>query len=74
MEQTQTLPRVEEQRRELTAADRCDSCGAQAWVRALMGTTELLFCAHHGSRHIDALTLAATYVQDDRETLWGEER
>jgi hypothetical protein len=42
---------------ELTAADRCDSCGAQAYVRATMpaGGT-LLFCAHHAAKHREKLT------------------
>ena len=32
----------------LTAMDRCDRCGAQAYVRALLPNgLELLFCAHH---------------------------
>lgn len=35
--------------REMTALDRCDRCGAQAYVRAVLGTSggELLFCGHH---------------------------
>jgi hypothetical protein len=40
----------------LTAADRCDRCGAQAYVRArLHAGGELLFCAHHGREHTPAL-------------------
>ncbi len=36
----------------LTAADRCDRCGAQALVRATMVSgAELLFCAHHGREY-----------------------
>jgi hypothetical protein len=36
----------------LTAADRCDRCGAQALVRATMASgAELLFCAHHGREY-----------------------
>ena len=32
----------------LTTADRCDRCGAQAYVRiTLRNGGELLFCAHH---------------------------
>lgn len=33
----------------LTANDRCDAsnCGAQAYVRAIGVTGELLFCNHH---------------------------
>lgn len=32
---------------ELTANDRCDSCSAQAYVRASGVSGELLFCGHH---------------------------
>ena len=34
----------------LPAADRCDSCGAQAYIAAEVNGSELLFCAHHGRR------------------------
>lgn len=41
---------------ELTAADRCDRCGAQAYVRArLADGLELHFCAHHGRAYHDKL-------------------
>ncbi len=33
----------------LSVADRCDSCGAQAYIRVVLATGDLLFCAHHGS-------------------------
>ncbi|WP_146341709.1 MULTISPECIES: hypothetical protein [Nesterenkonia] len=34
---------------QLTALDRCDRCGAQAYVRAeLASGGALLFCNHHG--------------------------
>lgn len=40
----------------LSATDRCDRCGAKAYVRArLHAGGELLFCAHHGREHIPAL-------------------
>lgn len=73
MEQTQTLTREDTRDRELTSLDRCDSCGAKAWMRALMGDTELLFCAHHGTKNFDALSQVATYIQDDRHLLLDEE-
>lgn len=39
-------------RPELTAADRCDRCGARAQVRAVLPTGgELLFCNHHAREH-----------------------
>lgn len=31
----------------LKATDRCDRCGAQAYVVTSHGGTELLWCAHH---------------------------
>ncbi|PRX51256.1 hypothetical protein B0I33_101409 [Prauserella shujinwangii] len=39
-------------RPELTAADRCDRCGAAAQVRAILRNGgELLFCGHHGREY-----------------------
>ena len=41
---------------ELTAADRCDRCGAQAYVQAaLPGGSTLWFCKHHGRLYADAM-------------------
>lgn len=48
-------PEPEPELRELTKLDRCDACGAQAFVIAFKciakdgqaKTVELLFCAHH---------------------------
>ncbi|MGX7826787.1 DUF7455 domain-containing protein [Actinokineospora sp. 24-640] len=43
-------------RPELTAADRCDRCGAAAKVRAVLPSGgELLFCNHHARAHQDRL-------------------
>jgi hypothetical protein len=54
----------------LTAADRCDRCGAQAYVRAeLPGGGELLFCAHHGRKHADELAKIALYIHDETDRL-----
>ncbi len=50
----------------LTALDRCDRCGAQAYVRALLPSgLELLFCAHHSRQHAAALTRIAVEIQDE---------
>jgi hypothetical protein len=35
----------------LSATDRCDSCGAQAYIRAVLPDGELLFCGHHGRKY-----------------------
>ena len=52
----------------LTAVDRCDRCGAQAYLRVqLKSGGELLFCAHHGREHIPALAgLAEIHDESDR--------
>jgi hypothetical protein len=54
----------------LTAADRCDRCGAQAYVRVVLASGgELLFCAHHGREHAPALSDASAVIQDESERL-----
>lgn len=52
-----------------TTADRCDVCDAQAWVRAIMSTGELLFCAHHARAYPGALEKAER-VEDARAGLF----
>ena len=50
----------------LTAVDRCDRCGAQAYVRAwLPSGLELLFCAHHNRQHSSALAKIAVGIHDE---------
>lgn len=54
----------------LTAADRCDRCGAQAYVRVrLAAGGELLFCGHHGRRHEDKLRPMSAEWQDETDRL-----
>ncbi|GLZ38729.1 hypothetical protein [Actinokineospora sp. NBRC 105648] len=51
-------------RPELTAADRCDRCGAAAQVRAVLPSGgELLFCGHHARAHEDRLRELAAELQ-----------
>ena len=55
---------------ELTAMDRCDRCGAQAYVRVLLPSRlELLFCAHHNREHARALAEIAVEIQDETRRL-----
>lgn len=54
---------------ELTAADRCDRCGAQAYLRVTMSAGELLFCAHHAKAHSDRLKQVALNIQDETDKL-----
>lgn len=49
---------------DLTHADRCDRCGAQAFFRAVLANGELLFCAHHGREHSARLAEVAVELQD----------
>lgn len=53
----------------LTALDRCDSCGAQAYVRATLTTGELLFCAHHAARFKEKLAGSALTWHDETARL-----
>jgi hypothetical protein len=49
----------------LAAADRCDRCGARAYIRVVLpGGGELLFCAHHGRAHSPALKAVDAKIQD----------
>ena len=50
----------------LTAVDRCDRCGAQAYLRVhLASGSELLFCAHHAREHGEKLRTIAVNVHDE---------
>ncbi len=54
----------------LTAADRCDRCGAQAYLRVvLISGGELLFCAHHGRKFEPELKKIAAEIQDETDRL-----
>ncbi len=39
----------------LVSTDRCDRCGAQAYVRFIKGSFELDFCGHHTTKLADDL-------------------
>ena len=49
----------------LTNADRCDRCGAQARVRVVLASGDLLFCAHHAKAYETTLR--------DRALQWVDE-
>ncbi len=63
-----------EPRHTLTAEDRCDSCGAQAYVRATMTSGELLFCAHHGNKFREKLAASAIEWHDESDKLLSGDR
>lgn len=55
---------------QFSALDRCDRCGAQAYVRVeLVSGGELLFCVHHAREHADKLQQVAATIHDDSERL-----
>ena len=54
----------------LTATDRCDRCGAQAYVRTTLSSGyELLFCSHHWRDNEDRLREIAVNIHDETERL-----
>jgi hypothetical protein len=59
----------------LAATDRCDSCGAQAYVLALGVSGELMFCGHHYKKiqasdaGKEALSKFAFEVVDERHRI-----
>ncbi|MCL1897819.1 MAG: hypothetical protein FWG16_03230 [Micrococcales bacterium] len=53
----------------LSPADRCDRCGAQAYIRAVMQSGDLLFCAHHGRDQMEALKRVALEIDDQSDQL-----
>ena len=58
----------------LSAADRCDRCGAQAYLRVeLQSGGELLFCAHHGRQHLPELQARAIEIHDETDRLTAED-
>ncbi len=74
---TETIQEVE-----LTANDRCDTgnCGAQAYVKAIGVSGELLFCAHHYNLIVDnavgydKMMKFAYQIIDEREKLSSNNR
>ena len=68
MEQTENTTAVEETV-SLTTADRCDICGAQAFIRVVLATGDLVFCGHHGTENKEKLSPIAISWQDETDKL-----
>ena len=66
---------AEEKQYTLNALDRCDCCGAQAYVMVKGSTGDLMFCGHHYEKIMnnpDAYTKMMSFmleVTDERERL-----
>jgi hypothetical protein len=54
---------------QLSSLDRCDSCGAQAYIRVTMASGELYFCAHHGAKFKEKLAATALAWLDESSRL-----
>lgn len=54
----------------LNAADRCDRCGAQGYVRWVKAMADLVMCAHHTGKHeLELVAAGFTIHEDNREVL-----
>lgn len=85
---TATLPAQTNSKTELTAytltaADRCDGCGAQAYIEVKVPArnkagesiiSELLFCIHHFNKHDAKIRPLALAVKDERTRLFSDEK
>lgn len=60
---------VMEQETTLTVADRCDACGAQAYVRVDMEFGTLMFCAHHAKAHAQKINEVAINIIDETDNI-----
>jgi hypothetical protein len=53
----------------LTAHDRCDVCGAQAYIRVELASGDLIFCSHHGNEKKAQLEPVAVSWHDESSKL-----
>lgn len=55
--------------------ERCDTCGALAYVVATMRTgLQVFYCGHHATKYWEQLTAQAIRVDDQRWRLHLEDR
>lgn len=64
-----TVDELERPAQLLTALDRCDYCGAQAYVKATLASGELLFCNHHAQEFKSKLQPTALEWHDESSRL-----
>jgi hypothetical protein len=60
---------VDETHESLTALDRCDVCGAQAYIRVELASGDLIFCSHHGNEKKAQLEPVALSWHDESSKL-----
>ena len=58
--------------RTLLIKDRCDRCGARAYIRAISSASllELQFCYHHGRESTPSLIAQGFMIDDQSESLF----
>jgi hypothetical protein len=67
--------KTDEKVRVLSVHDRCDGCGAQAYVQVKGVSGELMFCGHHYNKVMDnavgydAMMKFAIQIIDERDKL-----
>lgn len=60
--------------REMPLTERCDRCGAQAWVEVeLESGSKLLFCSHDASKNWSTLVALPVKIADHRPCLRKQE-
>ncbi len=69
MHAQEQTPEAVSEVQELNANDRCDICGAQAYVRVELVNGELIFCSHHGNEQRAKLESVAIAWHDETEKL-----
>ena len=60
---------AQESSENLTALDRCDVCGAQAYIRVELASGDLIFCSHHGNENKTKLEPITISWHDQSEDL-----
>jgi hypothetical protein len=53
----------------LTALDRCDSCGSQAYFMVIFERGDLVFCRHHFMENEVALRVHSYHIIDQSDML-----
>jgi hypothetical protein len=54
----------------LTAVDRCDACGSQAYVLVILPEDRALtFCGHHWNKHAEKLVEVAVDIVDETDRI-----
>jgi len=65
---TTTSPATEQEQAksdQLNVSDRCDRCGAQAFIYAINEDHDLMFCNHHGKEFAVVLEMQGFLIQDE---------